>query len=151
MLFRSGTLSAPWYRRDDGTMTIGFDPKGWLEFCRERGTHAYDDCLPVPAVFAYAWKLKEQGAKVYVLSTVEQQIEVEAKRAFVDRVAPGVFDDVIGSKSNDEKVDIILRYAQEAGAAPEECELIEDHYMIALEAMYAGIRATHVSHIFAGM
>ena len=145
-----GTLSVPRYLTDEGRYTLGFRPAAWVEFCRVRGIRSYDHCLPVPAVFDYARKLKEQGAELYVLSTVGSPEEIEAKRAFTERVAPGLFTDILGSETNEAKTDVILRYAAERGLAPEECELVEDTYMICLAAMYKGIKATHVSMIFAG-
>jgi len=43
---------------------------------------------------------------------------------------------------------VICRLAEEKKIPLAECEMVEDTYSLVLKATVAGIRATHVSHLY---
>ena len=103
----------------------------WASYCKEHGEDTYEWCRPVMPVKKYALDAKAAGAKLYVLTTSGTQIETEAKRKFIDRYYPGIFDDIYSVEHDNEKVKFILEKASELGIEPSDCELVEDTYAVA--------------------
>ena len=145
-----GTLSAPEYREADGTPVVGFTQEGWTAYCRRTREHAYDFCSPVAPVEAYARKLKAEGTRLYVLSTSATEIEEIAKKAFIERCFPDLFEELLSVKNDDLKTDVIERMAASSGVRLSECALIEDTYMTVLKAHVKGIKAISVANVIAG-
>ena len=101
-----GTLSSPCYKVD-GKFQIGMSDVQWASYCKEHGEDTYEWCRPVMPVKKYALDAKAAGAKLYVLTTSGTQIETEAKRKFIDRYYPGIFDDIYSVEHDNEKVKFI--------------------------------------------
>ncbi|MBQ9593208.1 MAG: hypothetical protein IJR36_04975 [Lachnospiraceae bacterium] len=142
-----GTVSAPLYRMENGSLGIGWPKEGWMSFCREHPQDAYAECRPVLPVKRYAEALRARGAKLYALSTMELPEERSSKLVFLEKHFPGMFEELLGPEEDAQKVDIIREIAAREGAKISECELVEDTYRTLLLANEAGIRCTHVSHL----
>jgi FMN phosphatase YigB (HAD superfamily) len=95
--------------------------------------------------------LKSHGAKLYILSMSMSDAESAAKRKFTAQNFAGMFEDVRIVASDAEKLPVIREIAEKAGVRPEECELIEDTYATVLAAIVAGMKGTHVSHIYCNL
>ncbi len=145
-----GTLSAPRFYVA-GRMVAGMTDAAWTEFCKKNGEKTYDYCKKVPLVAEYAEKLKSGVTRLYVLSTSQTEEEAAAKRRFTAQKLPGIFDEVINVPHDRDKIPTIRRIAEERGVKPEECELVEDTYALVLEAITAGMKGTHVSHLYSGL
>ena len=145
-----GTLSSPCYKVD-GKFQIGMSDVQWDSYCKEHGEDTYEWCRPVMPVKKYALDAKAAGAKLYVLTTSGTQIETEAKRKFIDRYYPGIFDDIYSVEHDNEKVKFILEKASELGIEPSDCELVEDTYRILLQTITEGIKSTHITTILTGI
>lgn len=141
-----GTLSEPRYMVD-GQLKIGLFFDRWNAYCLEHKEETYKDCRTIPVVKEHALKRKMCGARLYVLSTSLSEEETRAKKRFIERNYPGIFEEVITVDADDKKIDVILSYASEHGCLPKECELVEDTYRTLLKAMENGICATHISNL----
>lgn len=145
-----GVLSAPHYNVD-GKMQIGFPTvEGWIKYCETRKDNTYDECKPVPAVYDHARKLKEHGAKLYVLTASFGEAESHSKQVFVERCYEGLFDEFYSVLSSSDKVPFIQKLADENGVDISECELVEDTFTTLLEAEGAGIIPTHIANLVEG-
>lgn len=142
-----GTLCAPRFYVN-GTMVVGMSDEAWISFCRANGENTYRFCKPVPAVAEYAEELHAKGASLYVLSTVQTGEEAAAKQKFTKQNFPGLFSDVLTVQNDADKFAVMRQLMEEKGVRPEECELVEDTYATVLAAAVAGMRATHVSHLY---
>jgi FMN phosphatase YigB (HAD superfamily) len=140
-----GTLCSPQYLVD-GKLEIGL-PEGWVEYCVEKGSDTYEDCKPVRIVGDYARKLKEDGRKLYVLSTVQTSFEYDAKKSFLDQHYPGLFEALLTVSQDEYKWKVITKMAEKMHVGPEDCELVEDTYLTLIEAAGRGIKATHISSL----
>jgi FMN phosphatase YigB (HAD superfamily) len=140
-----GTLCSPQYLVD-GKMEIGL-PEGWVEYCVEKENDTYEDCIPVRIVGDYAKRLKEAGTRLYVLSTVQTSFEYEAKKCFLDRHYPGLFESLIAVSQDAYKWKVIAKMAEKMHLGLEDCELVEDTYATLIEAAGRGIKATHISSL----
>ncbi len=145
-----GTLCAPRFYVD-GKTAAGMSDTAWLEYCAKNGEDTYRFCKPVPSVVEYAQELKSHGAKLYILSMSMSDAESAAKRKFTAQNFAGMFEDVRIVASDAEKLPVIREIAEKAGVRPEECELIEDTYATVLAAIVAGMKGTHVSHIYCNL
>lgn len=145
-----GTLSAPRYINDKGQAVIGFTKEGWKDYTDRHWEHSYDDCMAVPYVRDFALQLHNAGIRMYVLSTSQFPGETAAKHVFVEAHYHGIFDEVITTSSDDEKLTIIQQKAQERGALLSECMFVEDTLATLFKAHVLGIRCVHVSNIAAG-
>ena len=146
-----GTLSAPRFYVN-GKIVGGMSDEAWFEFCRKNGEDTYRFCKPVPPVTEYAQALRDSGAKIYVLSTSQTTQERDAKHKFVQQNYPqGFFTEVLTVEHDADKLPVIRKFAEQEGVRLEECELVEDTYATVLAAIVAGIKGTHVSHIYCGL
>ncbi|MBR2562638.1 MAG: hypothetical protein IKE31_10905 [Eubacterium sp.] len=145
-----GVLSAPQYPVPSGEMSIGFTAQGWLAYCNKSGEDSYGLCRPLPAVRTFAASLKQEGAKLYVLSTIYSEYEPAAKRKFISTWYPDLFEDLLFVQKDLQKLSVIEKNAAEAGCSLQECALIEDTYTTLLAACERGITCVHLSNIFAG-
>ena len=145
-----GTLSAPCYINDRGEPVIGFTIEGWDAFTQERGEHSYDACRPVPFVKAFAEKLKQEGAVLYILTASRYPGETRAKHVFIDKHYPGLFDELITVSSDAEKLTVIQDFAAQKNIALSDCMLVEDTLETLFRAQVLGITSVHVSNIAAG-
>ena len=145
-----GVLSAPQYPSGEGDLSIGFTTENWLAYCEEAREDSYMPCRPLPCVKKFASSLKAEGVKLYVLSTVFSEYEPAAKKKFIDTHYPGLFEEYIFVPEDLQKVDAILRTAEEYGCSPQECVLVEDTYNTLLAAYPHGITCVHLSNIIAG-
>ncbi len=143
------TLSVPRYLVD-GEIRIGLPMDGWTAYCEANGKETYRDCFPVPAAERYARKLKDAGARLYVLTTSHSEAEDEAKRVFVERQYPGLFLEVLTVSRDEDKISVIEQIADRAGIPKGDCELVEDSFRTQLLANSRGIRPTHLVHLIAG-
>lgn len=144
-----GVLSAPCFVVD-GEPTIGLPTmEGWLEYCEQKQDTLYDDCKPVPVVLEHAKKLKEHGARLYVLTASSSETENRAKAKFVERHYPGIFEDIICVASSHDKIPVIIKMAEEKNLLNGECELLEDTYTTLLDAQGEGIVAVHIANLLA--
>ena len=141
-----GTLSAPVYLVD-GKYGPGMPGDDWVRYCVKYGADAYQWCKFIPAVKAYALKLKKAGARLFVLTSVETSFETEAKHKFIDTYYPGIFEKVISVSKDEYKFIVIDEMAKITGYALEECELVEDTFSTVLDVSLKGIKATHISDI----
>ena len=141
-----GTLSVPVYD-DQGRKTIGFSDDGWIAYCVREKENSYRHCQPVGMTIRYARKLKEEGAKVYVLTTSQTSFETQGKKKFLDQHCPGLFEDVIAVGKDAYKLLVIQEMARLHKVEASECELVEDTYGTLLSMLDTGIKLTHVSSL----
>lgn len=145
-----GTLCAPRFYVNGKTLH-GMSDQEWLTYCEKNGEDGYRFCKPVPMVTEYAQGLRDRGAKLYVLSTSWTEWEDAAKRKFIAQNYPGLFEEVRTVRGDAEKLPVIRETAEKEGVRLDECELVEDTYSTVLAAIVAGIRGTHVSHIYCNL
>lgn len=145
-----GTISSPCFRVND-RMVIGTDDDSWARYCREMGEDGYRWCRPIPEVGAYAERLKEKGARLFLLTAASSEEEIAAKWKFAQTNFPGLFEKLYAVRHDAEKCPFLLQKAEEFGVKPEECELVEDTFRILLETIVKGIRSTHVTTILTGL
>lgn len=138
-----GTLSVPVYTIN-GVTGIGITDAEWFRWSVLKGEDAYEECKGAAPVRAYAESLKASGAKLFVLSASSNSYESRAKEKFVNRVYPGLFDEIIFTADSDVKLEIIKAVAYREGAELSACELIDDTYKTLLLASAEGMKATHV-------
>lgn len=141
-----GTLSAPYYPVN-GELKPGMTDEQWLQFCKEYDGDSYRFCKPVEPVRRYAERLRAEGAVLYVLSTSQGESEDRAKKNFIEKHYPGLFQEVLTVRKDAEKVVRIRSLAEASQIPPEACELIEDTYRIILDAVNCGLKATHIAQI----
>ncbi len=146
-----GTLSAPVYENENGNLVIGFPLKEWEAYTDLHQEHTYDLCRPVPFVKEYAQKLKNSGTRLFALSTSMFPGETKAKHAFMEKHYDGLFEEVITVMSDAEKIEVIERYADQAGAGLSECMMVEDTLAILFQTQVKGIRSVHVANIAVGV
>ena len=146
-----GTLCAPRFYVNGKTVG-GMSDEAWLAFCEKNGEDTYRFCKPVPIVTEYAQKLRDHGAKIYVLSTSQTSWEKAAKQKFVKQnYADGFFTEVIAVEHDEDKLPVIRKVAEKEGVRLEDCELVEDTYATVLAAIVTGIRGTHISQIYCSL
>lgn len=138
-----GTLSVPVYTIN-GVTGIGITDSEWFRWSVEKGEDSYEECKGAAPVRAYAEKLKKEGVRLFVLSASSNSYESRAKEKFINRVYPGLFEEMIFTADTDVKLEIIKAVAWREGAELTECELIEDTYKTLLLAGAMGVKATHV-------
>ena len=142
-----GTLSVPEYR-NNGKPVIEFPSiDEWVNYCETAGRDAYQYCRPVEAVKKYAAKLKTAGVKLYVLTAVMSDAEIEAKKVFLEKHYKGFFEDMLTAGSAKEKREIIRKTAEAEEAQCGECELVEDAFSTLLDVLSDGVKATHISQL----
>lgn len=146
-----GTLCVPTYKNKNGDLVVGFTDEGWYEFCVTMGEDGYKDCIPVQPVIRYARKKKEEGARLFVLSTSHTPEETAAKVKFVKTKLPDLFDEVITVGHDADKIPVMLKKAAGMGASAIDCEIVEDTYATILKSNDAGIKATHISSIICNL
>ncbi len=145
-----GTLASPCYMFD-GKLAIATDDERWAKYCADMGEDGYKWCRPVTQTGEYAKKLKDQGAKLFILTASSSAPETASKWKFVNTHFPGLFEDIFTVEHDHEKCPLILKKAALFGAAPEECEIVEDTFRILFETVVAGIRSTHITTILTGL
>ena len=146
-----GTISVPEYLVD-GEIKVGYPTvPSWIDYCNAGGKDAYKTCRPVKPVQRYADKLRENGAKLYILTGIRSEGEVLAKIEFLKDHYEGYFEDMLTVSSPEEKLGVIRETAAREGVALTDCELIEDMYPTLLGVLAGGIKATHISQIVADL
>ena len=144
-----GVLSAPcYYNKNTGEYGIGFDDQGWRDYLEEYKQDAYKDCKAVGAIYDFINGLNSDVTK-YVLSSVENENEANAKIKFLDNKYPNMFEAYYFVKSDDEKIKHIIEFAHDNNIDIDECTLVDDTYLLLLKAHNNGIRAIHISNILA--
>ena len=141
-----GTLSAPYYPVN-GQMHPGMSDDGWIHFCAKYGEDAYQWCKPLPKVREYAAKRKQEGAKLYVLTTSQTSFETRAKVKFVSENYPDLCEDIIAVSKDEWKWEVMRALAQQEGADLSEIELVEDTFTTVLKVDQMGMVGTHISTI----
>ncbi len=147
-----GTLSAPRFPNPDSggpEYIYGFTAESWKNYYEEMGEKTFSCCLPVGPVRRYALKKKEEGHRLFVLTRTASNSEDAGKKAFLEKWYPGVFEEYISVRHDSEKIPVILRKAEENGMTSDQCELVEDTYMLVLQALSSDMRGVHVSNIVA--
>ena len=146
-----GTLVAPLFRTQDGTMVTGFPGAEWAAFCDGARERAYDDCATVLPVMSYAVGLKSSGWDVRILTISTCPGEEVAKKDWLSRKGRHLtFSGIDFAKDPAGKIRIILDYAAANGLEPDDCLLVEDDLNTVLLANAAGIRTMHLSHVVTG-
>ena len=145
-----GVLSAPRFKDHEGNMVVGFPQEEWLSYCQEKGEASYEDCSPIPGVSEYLWKLKWEGARLFVLTSSSLEIETKAKKVYVEEHFPNLFDEIYAVEHDAEKVPFIVEMADREEVPLGECLLLEDTYNTVLAAHERGIAGVHISNILAG-
>lgn len=143
-----GTLAAPrFYLAKD--IQAGFPPEVWKEFCNKHGEKTYDDCVPIFEAFAYADDLKCRGYDCIVLTVSSSTDETKSKEKWIsEHNSSGTFSEIYCVSSDDEKFDLINRYAKTHNVDLKDCIIVEDNYYNVLKGIEIGIKAMHISHIF---
>lgn len=142
-----GTLCAPNFFVD-GNYQIGMPWERWNQFIAEKKDDIFVDCKPVACIKQYAICCKEEGAILYVLTRTGGEIEDQAKKVFMGKWYPGLFDEYISVRHDADKIVQIQEVAKKLQIALTDCELVEDTYSILLEAIASGIGAKHVSNLY---
>lgn len=142
-----GTLSIPEYR-NDGEPVIGFPTiREWVHYCETAGRDAYQYCKPVKVTKKYAAELKSAGIKLYVLTAVMSNAEIEAKKVFIKDNYDGLFEDLLTVSNASEKREKIRKVAEMESVSCCECELVEDDFSTLLDVMGDGVKTTHISKL----
>lgn len=139
-----GTLSAPRYFID-GKMQIGTTEQAWIDYCQEHREDSYEYCYAVIPVREHAEKLKAEGARLFVLSSIMSELEIDAKTKFVKRLYPDLFEDFFFVWEDKDKLTLIENFAKKEGVDVSECELVEDTLATLFKAATIGITPMHVS------
>ena len=142
-----GVLSAPVFQNKEGQRVIGFSDESWRQHCVEHDENTYAHCRPLPIVYEYAKKLKEEGATLYVLTVSENSFENNAKKKFTQTHYPNLFMDVISVSSEQAKPEVMHMMAQKYQISPQACELVEDTYSTLLKVIALGMKGPHLSHL----
>ena len=146
-----GTLVAPLFKTQDGTMVTGLPGDEWAAFCDRTREHAYDDCPTVLPVMSYAVGLATSGWNVRILTIHLCEAEKLAKKEWLSRKGRHLtFSAIDFARDREDKVRIILDYAASNGLKPDDCLLVEDDLTTVLLAAEAGIRTMHLSNVIAG-
>ena len=144
-----GVLSAPcYYDKENDEYTIGFDDDSWHDFLAQYKQDAYKDCKAPHYIFEFIDQLPKDITK-YVLSSVENEDEANAKIKFLDNNYPDIFDGYYFVKTDDDKIKHIIDFAKENNIDISECSLVDDTYLLLLKAHNKGIRAIHISNVLA--
>lgn len=142
-----GTLVVPLYKDKNGNTVVGFTDEEWFEYCEKSSPEGYKYCKPVMPVIRYARQRKEEGARLFVLSTAQSLGEIESKKHYINENFPGLFEGVLTVDKDSQKIEIMNKMAMDAGVEVKECELVEDTYANILKANDAGFTATHISSL----
>ena len=145
-----GTLSAPQYPHEDGSMDIGFTAEGWLTYCEKTGEDGYAFCKPLPPVKEFAVTLRQSSCRLFVLSSCFHPNEPAAKRKFIRTYYPDLFEECYFVDSDEEKIPLIQKIAQGSGVPLSSCMLVEDTYTTLLKSYEAGIISVHIANVIAG-
>ena len=144
-----GVLSAPcYYDEKNKEYCIGFDDDTWHEFLASYKEDAYKDCKAIDIMYRFIDCLEEDVNR-YVLSSVENKDEANAKIKFLDNQYPDLFKAYYFVKTDDEKIKHIIDFAAENDIDIKDCTLVDDTYMLLLKAHNNGIRAIHIANILA--
>ena len=141
-----GVLSVPIYKEKD-EFVIGFTAETWKAYCMEHGEDTYQYCKPVLPVKRYAEHLQTEGAILFALTATQSDAETQAKRKFLSKHYPGLFEEVLTVSSQNEKFETIKMISQKYGAQLADCELVEDTLSTLLEVRQYGIMPTHISAV----
>ncbi len=147
-----GTLSAPRFPKpgcDSGTFVCGLTEQQWKEYYEEKKEKTFEYCLPVGPVRRYAQKKKKEGHRLFVLTRTGSSSEDAGKKEFLSRHYPDCFEEYLSVRHDSEKIPVIRSVAEKAQLPLSECELVEDTYMLVLQAISEGMTGTHVSNITA--
>lgn len=147
-----GTLSAPRFPKpgtEGKEFVCGLTEEVWRNYHESKREHTFDYCLPVGPVRRYALKKKAEGHRLFVLTRTISDSENLGKKTFLSRHYTGIFEDYISVNHDSDKIPVIRRMAEDESLPLEECELVEDTYMLVLQAISAGMVGTHVSNIVA--
>ncbi|MDO4617564.1 MAG: hypothetical protein Q4B03_08950 [Lachnospiraceae bacterium] len=147
-----GTLSAPRFPAPDSSraeFVCGLTEDGWKNYYEEKKEHTFDYCLPVGPVRRYAMKKKKEGHRLFVLTRTASEREDAGKEAFLEKHYQGIFERYLSVRHDSEKIPVIRSMAETLGVPDNQCELVEDTYMLVLQALSEGMIGTHVSNIVA--
>lgn len=147
-----GTLSAPRFPKpgtDGKEFVCGLTEEGWRHYHETHRETTFAWSLPVGPVRRYARKKKEEGHRLFVLTRTISESENEGKKAFLKKHYPGLFEEYISVAHDSEKIPVIRKLAEENQMPLAACELVEDTYMLVLQALSSGMVGTHVSNIVA--
>ena len=145
-----GVLSAPEYMDEETKeAVIGFTDEGWENYLNEEGAYAYRYCKPVPQMKEYLSKLKEKKVMIFVLSSVMNETEKQAKILFLDQNYPNLFRDHFFVKNDEAKIRFMKRFAELNQAYYSECLFIDDTYDLLLKAHNEGITCAHIANVLA--
>ena len=141
-----GVLSVPIYKEKD-EFVIGFIAETWKAYCMEHGEDTYQYCKPVLPVKRYAENLQAEEVVLFALTATQSDAETQAKRKFLSKHYPGLFEEVLTVASQNEKLETIKIISQRYGAQLTDCELVEDTLSTLLEVRQYGIKPTHISAV----
>lgn len=145
-----GVLSAPAYYDDkEQSLAIGFSDEGWDHYLLQEGVYAYRHCRPVPAIKSYIRKLKDSKIPLYVLSSVCNETERQAKILFIQNNYPETFTDLYFVRHDADKIVLLKDFAEKKQIYLSSCLLVDDTYDLLLKAHCAGISCAHVSNVLA--
>ena len=145
-----GVLSAPSYLDEEtGDQVIGFSDDGWGRYLEEEGAYSYRYCKPIPQMKEYLAKLIEEDVMLFVLSSVMNETEKQAKILFLDRNYPELFREYFFVKKDEDKIRFMKKFAQLNEAYNSECLFIDDTYDLLLKAHGEGITCAHIANVLA--
>jgi len=145
-----GVLSAPAYL-DETTneLAIGFSDEGWGRYLEEEGAYSYRYCAPVPQMKTFLEKIKEDGTMVFVLSSVMNETEKQAKILFLDHHYPELFREYFFVKKDLDKVRFMKKFAELNHCDISELLFIDDTYDLLLKARSEGVTCAHIANVLA--
>ena len=147
-----GVLSAPnYFDKDLGKCTIGFSDKVWLEFLEENKEDSYKDCKVPTYIISFINDLITKGITLYVLSSVENELEAKAKTKFLNHNFKDIFKRYRYVRTDDQKIEFIKDFCRDYDMNLDECMLVDDTYMLLLKAHCEGIKAVHIANILADL
>lgn len=147
-----GTLSAPRFPKpgtDGREFVCGLKEAEWKNYHETHRETTFAYALPVGPVRRYAMQKKQEGHRLFVLTRTISESENVGKKAFLQKHYPGIFEEYISVNHDSDKIPVIRDMAEHAQISLEECELVEDTYMLVLQALSSGMIGTHVSNIVA--
>ena len=145
-----GVLSAPAYVDEKNSeYSIGFSDQDWEGYLEEEGAYAYRYCAPVPQMKEFISGLKEKGVMPFVLSSVMNETEKQAKILFLDKNYPGLFREYFFVKKDQDKISFMKKFASLNEAEYGQCLFVDDTYDLLLKAHLEGITCAHLANVLA--
>ena len=139
-----GVLAVPNF----GDYGVGMSDTEWLDFCVSKKDKAYENCGRLKSIVSYLIGANANHSQIYVLTTVGNSYEANAKRSFINSNYRNIlFKEFVAVGSSEDKIAMIQSIARDVGKLLKDCLLIDDDFNLLLKAKESGINILHISNI----